>query len=226
MSAGMKLPYPINLKAHNIEAALKDKVGMIIWGNDCVSVMFKKKNLSMVNIETEPGCNVYVWLISGSTEDASDFEHEFGQLQSIIRNMLSIRDVSFRLVRDFISEYLSAKFYDRRFNKPVALEFVVAEVTNNSMVFSAIGYDGSIREEGPKGISIIGCTGQEERIKFAEMIEASGATHKGTFQEIFQAVEDTFPELQGENSVGAGWKVVRKSDGDDIAESETEGDAK
>ncbi len=221
MSIGMKLPYPIDLKAQNIEVALKDKVGMIIWGNNCISVLFKKKNLLMVNIETEKNSNIYVWCISGSVEDASDFERELDELQDGFKDILSTRDMSFRLVRDFISEYLSSMFYNRRFDKPIALEFIVGEVTPKSMVFSAIGYDGSVREEGSEGISIIGCAGKEARIKFAEKIEASGATRKNAFEEIIQTVEDTFPELQGDKSVGAGWKIVRRPDvGKDDPQSE------
>jgi hypothetical protein len=208
MSATLNFIGPLKTKAENIKALLAGRFGILISGKKCITVILKDTNLMEASINLPGGTTIYVMAICGSAIDSRNFEGEFRQLQDYLKNVFSIRDLNMFLVRDFISDYLSSEFYNRRSDRPVALEFIVGEVTNSAISFCAVGYDGNMRD-GDSRISVIGCESEEERATLISVVEKCNILDKPA-QSMIKKVETALVKAGYEgNYKGFGWDMLK-----------------
>ncbi len=197
MSTSLRYPRNIDEKDKNIQALFADQAGLFMGGKDCTVLALKGRNLIGISYEPESGTRLFVWGLCGSVSDKRAFENDFLSLRSQMKSRFSSRDLNVHMTYDFINAYLSAKFYDRKSDKPVAMEFIVGQVKEHQLIFYPVGYNGITRNtEKASDIFVIGCAGEKARQELEDKVAKLGID-KMSSDEIIEAIEPLLENYPG-----------------------------
>ena len=181
-------------KIASIQKSLQTTIGVIVCGKDCIGIFFKSKAPLSEEYETGDGRTLYVWGAGGSTPASGSFEIILSQaINAFATELFSRRDLNLRFIQDLISSYMAGRFYDRKSEMPVPMEFALAEKRPDQLQFAIIDYHGEMKPFGVDDKYIIfGCTNKKIQEKVAKRLE--------TFQnldlkKLTEAVEELFDEL-------------------------------
>ena len=147
-----------SLKKSLTEEALSKSIGLVIRGKDSVSVVVKSNHVASFHELPNKNSNIFVWAIGGSELDVRNFRAEYLRFISRFSSIFSRRDVTIALIHDFAANYLTSSLYDVRSIEPTSLELILGLVTQNSMVFYTLNYQGkgTIIDDLGENISIVG----------------------------------------------------------------------
>lgn len=209
MSDDLKFSYPLNAKVKNIEALLRNQVGLIVSGKDCIVVATKSDFTLQAYEQPNGDSHLFIWAVSGSASEIERFEEGFRSLASAVETRFSKRDMNVYIVKDFVSAYLSARFYNRKSDKPVALEFILGEITKQRVVFFVVSYDGNLRKlEGSDRVSVIGCANDAQRQELTKLM-AKNNLSKMSSVAILKIIEPLLGKFAGK-FVGMGFDITLK----------------
>ncbi len=191
-------------KKEAINSLLSDRTGLIIRGKNCVVVAIKSPVI--VNVLKHPGeglehssqsTKLFIWGLGGSVAARRGFGIEFGRFENELRNRFSHRDLNFVMLNDFISGYLRKDLYSRKSDEPLALEFILAEITLSSMTFSIINFDGDSRFFKESSFTVIGCTGDKEKKELTESLNSLNLGNLSA-KEISELVQPLLEKFKGD----------------------------
>ncbi len=191
-------------KKEIINSLLLDRAGLIIRGKDCVVVAIKSP--TTVNIFRYPGeglghfgknAKLFIWGLSGSVAAKRSFEIELGRFENELKNRFSYRDLNFVMLNDFISGYFRENLYNRKSDEPLALEFILAEITLESMTFSVVNFDGDSRFFKESNFAVIGCADDKRKKELTESLDSLNLDNLSA-EEINKLVQPLLKKFKGD----------------------------
>lgn len=141
---------------------LADSIGVIARGKDCWVIHIKSPNTVFVPIRTDSEARVFLWGLGGTETDAREFLSEFTHFLHLFKNDVSPRDINIALAGDFIGAYLAENLYKRKSERPLALEFILGQFSDEEISFSLIDFKGENKRWGiGERFAFIGCAGEK-----------------------------------------------------------------
>jgi hypothetical protein len=157
-------------KRVQITELLSRQIGLIVSGKNCFLFHLNSDSSVQILRSASKKRNLFVLGLAGSIAEKRKFEAIFSNFESRFKVFFSERDLNIFVIHDFISELLRDFFFTRSSEEPMAMEFILAEISRNGAAVCSISFDGSSKfwkTDDP--VEIIGCT--EESIRSNIILE-------------------------------------------------------
>ncbi|MEK7151678.1 MAG: hypothetical protein AAB784_03140 [Patescibacteria group bacterium] len=155
--------------------SLSKSAGLVIRGKQCMVVVLKSMHPFVFQKSPEGTDLIFIWAVSGSEADIRNYKIALNNFLAEFYSTFSKRDLNVQVVHDFTTSYLRQKFYNNKSMEPAIIEFILAEITENRMLFYTINHEGNseLLFQENSGIDAIGCGDSEAKreliIKLSEL---------------------------------------------------------
>lgn len=172
MTEPLKLTGVSKIKAVKAEQLLSDQAGLVILGDNGVFIGVKSPHVIFSRTEPDPRIKLYVLGICGTEAEKRTVEQEMSSFTSAVKNKFSARDLNLGLLQDFLMWYLQNTFYNKRTEKVMATEFILAQHIQGEMRIVLIHYDGNLETLNNHSLpAAIGCYDETKRKKMFKCLE-------------------------------------------------------
>lgn len=174
---------------------LSNSIGLLLDIKETVMVILKSPAIVLNQYEPTKDRQIYVFGITNCETEARELKSAIDGLEWEIDYWWSKEDMNFRLIVDFISFYLRKKFYDKKSEKPMSLEFFVVCFGKTKYVAAAIDLKGGVRYiASDQNVMMIGCPNHK---KSAKVVEFIGELDSKTAQEVYEQVPNLLADFEG-----------------------------